>query len=256
MKKIIFTLWIASLAQAAFAQIQGQVIYERILTFGEASKSTFRLYFNPERSAFVEQNPLPAEQRVEHSGSEEMLEFNIRLGSGLPYAVFTDFPQKVIRSRTTGSGNKTIVVREDLSQIAWKIGEENKTIGSFVCRKARGSFRGRTYTAWFASDVATQSGPWKFNGLPGLILEIYDDKGEVYFGARSVKIPADFQSNELVLSEEGYKVLSLEEYVREKEGQVNEVLAALQAKLTRGSSINFSQQSVSAIETEFEFEKK
>lgn len=254
MKRFIFTLLTLGLCQGTYAQMKGEVVYERILTFGEASKTTFRLYFDTERSVFIEQDPAPAEQRVQHSGSEEggTLDFNIRLGSGAAYAVFTDFSKNQLISRTTGAGSRTILVQEALPVISWKIEEERKTIGRFLCRKALGHFRGRTYTAWFTADIAIQNGPWKFNGLPGLILEVYDDKGEVYFGVRSVKVPADFRETVLELRNEGYRTLSLKEYIREREHQVSEVLTAIQSKLPRGASVNFSQQSLSAIETEFE----
>ncbi len=258
MKRFIFTLLLISgLSLGASAQMKGEVVYERILTFGEASKSTFSLFFGPERSAFIEQNPPAAAQRVQHSGSEEgeVLDFNIRLGSGQPYAVFTDFSMDEIISRTTGTGNQTILVREKINGISWEIGDERKIIGAFSCRKARGDFRGRSYTAWFTAEVPVKNGPWKFSGLPGLILEIYDDKGEVYFGARSVKVPADFQGNVLSPKREGLKILSLKEYVKERESQVDEVVNALRSKLPRGASVDFSQQSLNAIETEFDFEK-
>lgn len=258
MKRFIFTLLlITSLCRGASAQMKGEVVYERILTFGEASKSTFYLYFDPERSAFIEQNPPAADQRVQHSGLEEggVLDFNIRLSSGQPYTVFTDFSMNEIISRTTGAGNQTVLVREKINGISWDIGDERKTIGAFSCRKARGDFRGRSYTAWFTVEVPVKNGPWKFNGLPGLILEIYDDKGEVYFGARSVKVPADFPVTTLSPKREGLKSLSLKEYLKEREIQVDEVLNALRSKLPRGASVDFSHQSLSAIETEFEFEK-
>lgn len=258
MKRFIFTLLlISSLCRGVSAQMKGEVVYERILTFGEAAKSTFNLYFDPERSAFIEQNPPSADQRVQQSGSEagEVLDFNIRLGSGQPYAVFTDFSMDEIISRTTGTGNQTVLVREKIYEIPWQVGDETKTIGTFLCRKARGYFRGRRYTAWFSVEIPVKNGPWKFNGLPGLILEIYDDKGEVYFGARSVKIPADFPGVVLYPKGAGLKSLSLKEYIRERENQVNEVLNAFRSKLPRGASVDFSQQSLSAIETKFEFEK-
>ena len=254
MKQFIFTLLALYFCPAASAQLKGEVIYERILTFNEAAKPTFLLYFNPGQSVFSEQNAPPAEQRVQHSGAEEggTLEFKVRLGSGEPYAVFTDFSKKQLVSRITGSGNKTVLVNEGLPEMVWQVEEDQKTIGRFSCRKARGHFRGRAYTAWFTSDIPIKMGPWKFNGLPGLILEIYDDKGEVYFGARSVRVPSDFPEKVLEVQNKGYRTLSLNEYIREREDQVNEVLTAIQSKLPRGSAVSFSQQSVNAIETEFE----
>ena len=47
------------------------------------------------------------------------------------------------------------------------------------CQKALGEFRGRKYIAWFTSDIPLSDGPWKFCGLPGLILAVQDT--EAYF---------------------------------------------------------------------------
>ena len=63
----------------------------------------------------------------------------------------------------------------------WQIGNETKTIVGYQCQKAMCSFRGRNYTAWFAVDIPLSYGPWKFCGLPGLILKVQDDANEYVF---------------------------------------------------------------------------
>ncbi len=66
---------------------------------------------------------------------------------------------------------------------SWEIGKEHKKILGYKCTKATTRFRGRNYTAWFADELPLSYGPMKFGGLPGIILEIEDDKGEVHFTA-------------------------------------------------------------------------
>jgi GLPGLI family protein len=39
-------------------------------------------------------------------------------------------------------------------------------------------FKGRGYTAWYAPSITNMEGPWKLGGLPGMILEAYDDEGD------------------------------------------------------------------------------
>ncbi|MDR0420166.1 MAG: GLPGLI family protein [Prevotellaceae bacterium] len=56
----------------------------------------------------------------------------------------------------------------------WEILEDTLTVTGYLCQKANCRFRGRNYTAWFAVDIPIQNGPWKFGGLPGLILKVYD----------------------------------------------------------------------------------
>ncbi|WP_044265447.1 GLPGLI family protein [Bacteroides timonensis] len=58
----------------------------------------------------------------------------------------------------------------------WKIQNDTLSVNGFLCQKAICHFRGRDYIAWFTTDIPINAGPWKFSGLPGLILKIYDTK--------------------------------------------------------------------------------
>lgn len=57
----------------------------------------------------------------------------------------------------------------------WNIGSDTLSVNGYLCQQATCFFRGRYYTAWFAKDIPVSNGPWKFGGLPGLILKIYDN---------------------------------------------------------------------------------
>jgi len=58
----------------------------------------------------------------------------------------------------------------------WKLTEERQIILEHECQKATTHWRGRDFVAWFATDIPVRLGPWKFGGLPGLILKLYDTK--------------------------------------------------------------------------------
>jgi len=69
----------------------------------------------------------------------------------------------------------------------WEILPEMKNILGYKCQKAKGKFRGREYIAWFSSDIPRSDGPWKFCGLPGLILAVQDTKGDFVFTCTSIE---------------------------------------------------------------------
>ena len=84
---------------------------------------------------------------------------------------------------------KMFYVKENYVKLNWKITNETKKIGSFTCKKATTSFKGRNYIAWFTSEIPVTYGPWKLNGLPGLILEAYDTFKVAYWYFKSVEYP-------------------------------------------------------------------
>ena len=73
------------------------------------------------------------------------------------------------------------VYEDDLNPQNWNIEDSTKTVLGHECQKATCDFRGRQWTAWFATDVPISDGPWKFGGLPGLVMEVYDKGRQQYF---------------------------------------------------------------------------
>lgn len=56
----------------------------------------------------------------------------------------------------------------------WQLHTDIVEICGYLCQKATCKYHGRTYEAWFTLDIPLSYGPWKFGGLPGLILKVYD----------------------------------------------------------------------------------
>jgi len=82
------------------------------------------------------------------------------------------------------------LIEETAPQIDWKILKDTMSFSGIPCQKATATFKGRKWVAWFATEMPFQSGPWKLNGLPGLIIDAYDEKKEVKFtfaGLENVK---------------------------------------------------------------------
>lgn len=72
---------------------------------------------------------------------------------------------------------------EAYPQQQWKLGTETQNILGHKCQKATCHWRGRDFVAWFAPDIPVKYGPWKFGGLPGLILKLQDTAGIYRFEA-------------------------------------------------------------------------
>ncbi|NPA45291.1 MAG: GLPGLI family protein [Chlorobi bacterium] len=72
---------------------------------------------------------------------------------------------------------KYIKIKDKLSDIVWELLTETKKILGYNCTKAVAKYKGKDYEAWFTESLPYSDGPWKFSGLPGLILEIKSKDG-------------------------------------------------------------------------------
>ena len=82
---------------------------------------------------------------------------------------------------------ETFTFEEENPDFGWKIFPDTMIILKQICQKATCQFRGRKYEAWFAQGINVSEGPWKFNGLPGLILKVIDSKQDYSFEAISIE---------------------------------------------------------------------
>ncbi|SDF55478.1 GLPGLI family protein [Epilithonimonas hungarica] len=75
----------------------------------------------------------------------------------------------------------------DDRKINWKISSEKEKIGEWSTQKAEADFAGRHWTAWFSTDIPIQDGPYKFQGLPGLIVKVEDRTGSHKMELKGIK---------------------------------------------------------------------
>lgn len=70
---------------------------------------------------------------------------------------------------------------EEPRKIKWHITTRTEKINNYNAQKAYAEFGGRVWTAWFTTDIQVSDGPYKFKGLPGLILKISDSNDDYNF---------------------------------------------------------------------------
>jgi GLPGLI family protein len=103
-----------------------------------------------------------------------------RQNTGSPIQYY-QFPGEKKLNRKESLVINSYLIEDALPVIDWKISSDTASFGGLHCQKATGHFKGRDYTAWFCPDMPFHTGPWKLNGLPGVILDAYDAKKEVVF---------------------------------------------------------------------------
>lgn len=95
-------------------------------------------------------------------------------------------------------------IRED-QKPDWKILPDKQKIGEYNAQKATTNFGGREWTAWFTTEIPFQDGPYKFYGLPGLIVKIEDTTG-----SHSMTLVG----NKTIKTQEGEKEIQLPENIK------------------------------------------
>lgn len=96
-------------------------------------------------------------------------------------------PYSVVKSNTTGQatvllqGLMAYQYSQPLPKIDWNLVEGDSTILGVSCSKATCEFGGRKWTAWYSADYPILYGPYLFDGLPGLIFVLEEDKGNFKF---------------------------------------------------------------------------
>ena len=72
-----------------------------------------------------------------------------------------------------------------LNAFQWNILPDTKQMFGYSVQKATTSFAGRDWVAWFAAEIPISDGPYKFNGLPGLIVLLHDTRNHYRFALTS-----------------------------------------------------------------------
>jgi len=88
---------------------------------------------------------------------------------------------------------------EPRDMLDWRISDDTLSIGNMLCQRADVRFGGRDWIAWFTPEIPVADGPYKFCGLPGLIVSIADTKNHWRFDLTNVRnvekrVTLNFQS--------------------------------------------------------------
>ncbi len=122
--------------------------------------------------------------RITHRESDEIFD-KYDYGSSSPYEIV-----KNCKTSTLDYYDRIFIdyyVYQDSIAIPWILEDDTATVCGYPCQTATCRFRGRTWKAYYTTEIARNDGPWKFSGLPGMILKLEDNKGEQTFTAISVR---------------------------------------------------------------------
>jgi GLPGLI family protein len=117
-------------------------------------------------------------------GSPESLNHPYRGYTWLEYQVVKNLPKQGYMFFTHGH----ISVRDKMEGLFdWQLIDEDSVVCGYPCKKAITSFRGRIWTVWYSPLLPYSDGPWKFCGLPGLVLKADEAERKLSFKCKKVE---------------------------------------------------------------------
>lgn len=106
---------------------------------------------------------------------------------------------------------KRYLIEDTIAKAAWKVTGESKTILGYNCLQATwaDTANQRQVVAWFTDAVSMPGGPAVFGLLPGMILEVDVNGGELIFTAKKVEFKK-LKKGELAAPTKGEKITQAE----------------------------------------------
>jgi GLPGLI family protein len=121
---------------------------------------------------------------------------------------------------------------------------------NYDCYLAHGYFRERSYTAFFSPKIPISDGPFKFSGLPGLILKIASDDGYITFEAINI----NFNENQIVSFPEIFKgnTIPYSEYSKMYKKELKEFLKKAMSTISLGDGIKLNKLEINSVEKDLQ----
>lgn len=115
------------------------------------------------------------------------------------FKVYRDFENEK-RTDVIEMLGKTYVIEDSLKSPKWKVMNKIKEVAGYMCMMAvtEDTIKNYKITAWFADNLPVSGGPEMYFGLPGMILELDINDGDIVTTAKEVKMKP--VAEELVLS--------------------------------------------------------
>jgi len=127
----------------------------------------------------------------------------------LNYTIEKDYADKTINFYDKFKNVSFVITDNETPK--WKMENEFKKINMMNCQKAVAEYKGRKWEAWFCKDFPVTDGPYKFSGLPGLVVSIKDSENDHTFDLIQIKkintVNAFIPKNNKQMTNEEYRKL-------------------------------------------------
>ena len=139
-------------------------------------------------------------------------------------------------------GTERFCYEEDTPQLNWVVGDSTKTILGYECFFASVDYHGRKWIAWFTPEIPVAAGPWKLQGVPGLILEATTVDGLYSFIADGIQQTEKIITPIYLINE--YEKTDRIKFLKAKRGFMDNPVGAINAQFG-GSGVSIRSVKIS-----------
>ncbi len=245
MKRTITSIIVGFVAIAAFAQTADIEVSYNVRSFFAngveknnkchlLANSTYSKFFNPQSEEIDSLTSTPeglaAFKKTQEAALKAMIGQGMITVDKLPRKKVTDYVIKSVQDSTITVydmlRDEHVYYTEPFSEMVWEIGDSTKNILGYECVQATTDYHGRVWSVWFTPEIPIQDGPWKFRGLPGLILEATTGNGIGFFADGIEQTTKRIRN---VYGSEKYEKQNRKDILRARRAMIDNPMGALSA---------------------------
>lgn len=257
MKIFLFFLFFVSFSYSQISNKNSNIIvdYEFVINFSSGvSVATAKLQIGSNTTTYKVFHDQKEKKSNDFKYDKKTDSYNRKIdlsdGSGM-YMKINLIDSTIIH--TSNIGKTKYLIHESLPVMNWKLEEGEKQINDFTCKKATLNFRGRDYIAWYNPKIPIPFGPWKFTGLPGLIMEISDLDNKYSWSVKKILTAVTFNENNI--DKNKYKSVSLKQYIALQDKSTEDFKKMMLSKVPKGVLVTDFKIENNSIETKYEWQK-
>ena len=144
-------------------------------------------------------------------------------------------------------------VYESQPKMNWKFLNQKKKINNYLCKNAQTYFRGRVYEVWYTEELPISLGPWKFNGLPGLILSAYDKEGVYKWEVKNIQYPykgKEIDFNSTIKDNPKFKKKSYKDFDKKRIDAIKNKIELIKSRNANRDGMKFGYEYSTFLEKE------
>ena len=204
-----------------------QYVIDNNLAFDD-DDGLYTMYFNQYESYFFN-STMPAKGSIVETGANNYMFKDGDIDGRPTYKNLKE--QQSEQKHHIVTKKYLCIIIDTLPALKWKLLNEFKKISQFDAQKATCIYGGRVIDAWFTPQIPVSNGPYRLQGLPGMILEATSRDGKINVAFHSLSYDTSYHAQILPLTKKfNYEPLDYKTYITKKKAIEKRLILESQAE--------------------------